>query len=1226
MVKKLLSMALSFALLLTCFSGIALIGVTAEELPEPYMWFDTEGGNVTGNCTAITNTATNTAATPVEIPEVGGYGFKLNNASYWNRLDITFDASGLPTDGRSVTLVMEYYINSTFTANDDWAVMGFDNGNGNAPQSANLFTASFENKKPSLFFYTYSAADIETIRQKDAAKIRLLPDTVAMQGMYIKSMRLVDTAYVYTETDPGYEYYDFENPTKLCDYYEEYTTLNAYKMSYVDGEITATFPGYRYFKVEGASYNADKTQNKPVYIKVYTTKGNENTTVGIQAFEVSNGTTVGFSNLLGYGGASIKVKNGVGGVLLRRACFNNTLNFFTSFRFNLDGTAQKIARIEVYDVNTYCSGTNATAEMKEELHAAMVKNKSNVVEIKAVEPTATQSGLTAGYDCALCGANIVAQQVIPALGDNVPPAMLPTIFSNGMMFQQNKPMNVFGYGVAGTQMTAELYKGEEKLETVTATVDETGRFDLAFSARKGSYDAYSFRVYGGGLDKTVKNVLIGELWVAGGQSNMELAVRVCEQESEVIVESDKNLRVFCMPTIPSEDVLLDPAKDIPKAYWINGNKLEISSVSSVGLAFAAKLKRELNVPVGFLNTAIGGTVIEAWISRDAISNNAALKAELDKRALYYDEEYIPLSNGLMSTYYNQKIGPLAGFNVAGTIWYQGESNSNRSEIYDVELALLKQSWGETFGYENGGMPFIFTQVAPYRYDNGLYNQQHLGYLAMYMERGWKLCDTDTTAMLTIYDLPLNHMMEDGKTSTNPIHPRVKTPVGERFAAAALNMVYGGTGEYTAPVYKSMEIKGGAIYITFDRVGSGLKSVDGTANLHGFTIAGADGVYVNAEAVIVDADTVKVWNTRVNDPKNVIYAFDNFNQGANLANSANIPASPFRTVQLNDTTSKPDASVDYFTAQDWMLADKDVWVYDSTFSEVAAFRPSFTVTGGTYGYNNTLQKEGTGALQVDFGGNFTVSPILTYESVKQSYAKYNTLSVWVRNVGATAVELTLTVNGNTAVKTVDGAAAVTLAAGTKAYHLVTFDLSAVDATSFTFGGTAAAAGTLLFDEFSFGMTEPFASGSCLHTAVVLASGKDATCTEPGLTAGSYCDLCGESVVVQEVVEAPGHSWDDGAVTKEPTTMKPGVFTYTCTVCGETKTEEIKPKAQLGDVDGNGRINSTDARLVLQKAVGKISDEALNIAVADVNKDNKINSSDARLILQFSVGKITTFPVA
>lgn len=197
-------------------------------------------------------------------------------------------------------------------------------------------------------------------------------------------------------------------------------------------------------------------------------------------------------------------------------------------------------------------------------------------------------------------------------------------------------------------------------------------------------------------------------------------------------------------------------------------------------------------------------------------------------------------------------------------------------------------------------------------------------------------------MLTVYDLPLEHM-KDG-VSSHPVHPRAKTLVAERFAIAAMNMVYGGEDEYTAPVYKDMEIKEGVAYVKFDRVGKdGLKTTEGSSDLHGFTIAGADGVFVNAKAEIIDIDTVKVWNAYVEEPQNVIYAFSDMNQGANLCNSVGIPASPFRTMPLDDTVGSPNAALKYFVAQDWMYADKDVWVCTQTGETPAdyyKYQPSF----------------------------------------------------------------------------------------------------------------------------------------------------------------------------------------------------------------------------------------------------------------------------------------------
>lgn len=219
----------------------------------------------------------------------------------------------------------------------------------------------------------------------------------------------------------------------------------------------------------------------------------------------------------------------------------------------------------------------------------------------------------------------------------------------------------------------------------------------------------------------------------------------------------------------------------------------------------------------------------------------------------------------MSTLYNQKVGPLTNFKIAGAIWYQGESNSGRSEIYDKELTLLKKTWSEKFGFENNSMPFIFTQVAPGQYDQGNKNMEHLGYLATAMSRSFVENKNNNMSMITIYDLPLVHV-KDGVSSA-AIHPRTKQPVGERFCTAAMNMVYGGGDVYTAPIYKSMQIKGNAIYLTFDYVGKGLSIINGRGNtVHGFSIAGSDGIYVNAKAEIVGNNVIKVYNERVENPK------------------------------------------------------------------------------------------------------------------------------------------------------------------------------------------------------------------------------------------------------------------------------------------------------------------------------------------------------------------------
>ena len=663
--------------------------------------------------------------------------------------------------------------------------------------------------------------------------------------------------------------------------------------------------------------------------------------------------------------------------------------------------------------------------------------------------------------------------------------ILPTVFSDGMIFQQKKPMNLWGYGKTGETVTAKLYKGETEIETKTATVEESGKWNLAFTAQDGSCDnIYKIDITAGTQHYEIRDILIGELWIAGGQSNMELWVTK-DMDSAAITDAADNsyVRFYAEPIYPSGQKTtqpVNPNKDIRGAYWGYGdNPVNVSYTSSLAYTFAKKLQESLKVPVGYINCAVGGSPIEAWLSREAIGADEDVKAALKSRNLYKENA---TSNAYdMSNLYNQKIGPLEGMNVAGMIWYQGETNGERSEIYDIEFDLLKRTWSQVFGFADGDMPLIFTQVAPYQ--AATVNQ--IGYLSMNMEKAWKLSADKNTAMLAIYDLPLDHI-KNGK-SYNSIHPRTKTPVAERFYQSAMNMVYGGTEEYTAPVYKGMEIKNNAIYITFDRVGSGLTTTDSTSDVHGFTIAGEDGVYVNAKAKIINEKVVKVWNDRVAEPKNVIYAFDNLNQGANLCNSAKIPASPFRTAAVDDTVMNPDGSITYFLAQDWMYADKDVWVKDSSDTtqkseaglamEYVGYKPSFKVDNGTYSYDSRVKEEGSAALKVDYSSSFEVSPILSYDSIIQDWSKFRYLTVSMLN--ADSVTVSMVIKSGDAEYTIpctDSAAAVSLAGNDKAFTTVTFDLTKADTdilsalTEVTFKVTADGAGTMYFDNFQFGMTE------------------------------------------------------------------------------------------------------------------------------------------------------------
>lgn len=745
---------------------------------------------------------------------------------------------------------------------------------------------------------------------------------------------------------------------------------------------------------------------------------------------------------------------------------------------------------------------------------------------------------------------------------------LPTLFDSGMIFQQDKPISVWGTAEAGDTVTAELTKegASAPVETLSpVTVDENGNWKVTFNALEGGYDSYSIKLTnkdGDGQvrsEKVLSDILIGEVWVSAGQSNMALPVNDDSQKDSILANATNNdIRFYIEPSYPiaeGEKQPLTPVDSVAGAYWGAGDDaLAVQSLSSVGYAFAVQMQEALDVPVGILHTATGGTVIEAWISREAVDSDEIYKKFLDDNDKYCDENWWPTQANRQSALYNQKIGPLKGYNVAGTIWYQGESNSSEPEIYDRALGLLQQDWSNLFGFTEEKMPFIFAQLAPHYYSatKGMSASTYLAYTAESMSKAWA-ANPDTMGQIAIYDLPLTYNKGNGD-SASAIHPTTKTPVGQRMAAAAINMVYGGEGETTSPVYKSMEIKGSSIEITFDHVGKdGLKIGNDAINLQGFAIAGDDGVFVNAKASITGKNTVKVWSEGVAAPKNVTYAFTTFNMAGNLAGSDGFAAIPFRT-----TTDTVDSKL--FHGNDWIYADGEVWAAsDSTVKfEEATFRDLWTVAenGATHSYDTAVKAEGKASLKVAYAGSTaTIAPVLgKYRSLENQFENFGVLTAQLKNPDSRAKQLKLVLQSGG--KTYTAGEAVTLAAGS---DFTRYDFSLTNLTDAD-GMTAADVQTIL---------------------------KNVTALQFVVT-----DTAAGSVYLDDI---------GFAVTLE------------------------QPTYTLGDIDGKDGVTASDALMALQAATQKITLTGNELLAADVDGDTEVTASDALLILQFATQKITQFPI-
>ncbi|MGI6264095.1 MAG: dockerin type I repeat-containing protein [Acutalibacteraceae bacterium] len=751
---------------------------------------------------------------------------------------------------------------------------------------------------------------------------------------------------------------------------------------------------------------------------------------------------------------------------------------------------------------------------------------------------------------------------------NAPVEMeLPTLFGDGMIFQQNKPFKVWGKAEAADTVTATLKKGDETVQALDpVTVDENGEWSVTFDALPGGYDAYSIELVNKNAageprsEKVIRDVVFGEVWVAGGQSNMQLSVNDDVNKSAILAEAtNHNVRIYLEPTYPvaaDGKQPLDPLFSVPGARWGFGDvPTDVVGASSVGYNFIVEMQQKLDMPVGLLNTAVGGSVIEAWVSRETVAADNAYRNFLDDANKYCDAFWWPSQANRQSTLYNAKIGPLAGYNAAGAIWYQGESNRNDIGMYSHALELVQKDWSAVFGWGEEEMPLLYTHIAPYYYgDKTNYSSPYtvLGYFAEEIAKA-AADHPDSMGQIAIYDLPLVHWHEDGR-SGGAIHPNDKRPVSARLAMIAENLVYGGEGETTAPTFKSMTARDNALYLTFDHVGDGLIISNDALNLQGFTVAGADGIYIPAQAEIVGKDTVKVYSKKLADPQNATYAFTSFNVEGNLAASNGLTAIPFRT-------DKETVDANLFYDHNWMYADGELWVSGTKeqIRDEADFYDVWATGDAAHSFDAELKSEGKASLKIDYTGTgATAEPqFAAWRNMNApQFANFSCLSVDLQNPDARTktVKLALVSGG----KTYYSAQTATLAANSDfaSYDFSLTQLDNADGTPFTANAAdiLAAATALRFE------VSDTAAGTVRLDNVRFATSMDDVVIGGGL---------------------------------------------------------------LGDVDQNGIVTAADALMALQAATGKITLTDAQAAVADVDGQSGVTAADALLILQFATGKITAF---
>jgi sialate O-acetylesterase len=438
------------------------------------------------------------------------------------------------------------------------------------------------------------------------------------------------------------------------------------------------------------------------------------------------------------------------------------------------------------------------------------------------------------------------------------------LFSDGAVLQQGMKVPVWGTANDGEKVTVK-FAGQE-----VSTTAKDGRWRVELAPLKAGGPT-EMTIAG---ENTVKlsNILVGEVWIASGQSNMQWSVKQSDNPEQNVKESaNPQIRLITIPRRSTPE----PQGDVD-AKWQECGPQTVGDFSAVAYFFGRDLEKQLKVPVGIISTNYGGTPAEAWTSHGSLEAEPALKTLAANPAT--DKPNSP--SGL----YNAMIHPLLPYAIRGAIWYQGESNAPRAYEYRALFPTMIKDWRARWG--QGDFPFLLVQLAPFMKIE--YQPQECAWAELRDAQLYATQSLPAVGMAVITDVG----------DALDIHPKWKAPVGGRLALAARALAYGEKVPYSGPEFYQQQIEGDRAILSFKHTDGGLLAQGGGA-LYGFTIAGADKKFVNAHAEI-QGDKVVVWSPAVKNPVAVRFGWANYPL-VNLWNGAGLPASPFRTDDFPPST-------------------------------------------------------------------------------------------------------------------------------------------------------------------------------------------------------------------------------------------------------------------------------------------------------------------------------------
>jgi sialate O-acetylesterase len=451
---------------------------------------------------------------------------------------------------------------------------------------------------------------------------------------------------------------------------------------------------------------------------------------------------------------------------------------------------------------------------------------------------------------------------------------LPALFSDNMMLQQKAKAPMWGWAEKNanvsikTSWNSKIYK---------AKADHQGKWHVVLQTPIAG-GPFTIEVVEGTEKVMVKNVLIGEVWLCSGQSNMEMPLKgfpgqPVQNGNEIIVKSsNKNIRLITVPRA----TLLEPLEDF-EGKWEIASPKSTANFSATAWYFGSLLQEVLDVPVGLIQVSYGGSSMEAWMNQEMLRDFESAKIPTTKEELAKDPNRVP------TTLFNGMLSPVIGYGIKGCIWYQGESNYERAGAYKELMKKMVSSWRTL--WKQGEFPFYYAQIAPFNYASFHPKDYLEKYNSAYIR------EAQLKATKEIPNSGMVVLMDVGEE--NNIHPMDKEKGGNRLAFQALAKTYGIEGfEFESPKYKSMEIKDNTVTVSFDDVANGITSYD--KEVTGFELAGEDKVFYPAKTV-VRRKSVVLTSEKVSKPVAVRYLFKDFAK-AGLFSTGGLPVSSFRTDQ------------------------------------------------------------------------------------------------------------------------------------------------------------------------------------------------------------------------------------------------------------------------------------------------------------------------------------------